>query len=82
VVRVEHLLNRFGVLAEEIFELIAANPALGEPLPAAEDYLKAEIVYAASHEGARHLDDVLTRAPVSPSRPSTAVRAAPARPPI
>ncbi|SFF40592.1 glycerol-3-phosphate dehydrogenase/oxidase [Streptomyces mirabilis] len=61
VVRVEHLLNRFGVLAEEIFELIAANPALGEPLPAAEDYLKAEIVYAASHEGARHLDDVLTR---------------------
>jgi glycerol-3-phosphate dehydrogenase len=61
VVRVEHLLNRFGVLAEEILELIAAHPALGEPLPAAEDYLKAEIVYAASHEGALHLDDVLTR---------------------
>ena len=30
-------------------------------LPGAEDYLGAEIVYAASHEGARHLDDVLAR---------------------
>jgi glycerol-3-phosphate dehydrogenase len=27
----------------------------------ADDYLRAEIVYAASHEGARHLDDVLGR---------------------
>ena len=27
----------------------------------ADDYLRAEVVYAASHEGARHLDDVLTR---------------------
>ena len=29
--------------------------------PGAEDYLRAEVVYAVSHEGARHLDDVLTR---------------------
>ncbi|MFD0394518.1 glycerol-3-phosphate dehydrogenase/oxidase [Streptomyces nogalater] len=61
VVRVEHLLNRYGSLAEEVLELIAADPALGEPLVAADDYLRAEVVYAASHEGARHLDDVLTR---------------------
>lgn len=61
VVRVEHLLNRFGALAEELYELIARDPSLGEPLSGAEDYLRAEIVYAASHEGARHLDDVLTR---------------------
>ena len=27
----------------------------------AEDYLAAEVVYAVTHEGARHLDDVLTR---------------------
>ncbi|NED06086.1 glycerol-3-phosphate dehydrogenase, partial [Streptomyces sp. SID6648] len=39
----------------------AADPSLGEPLTGAEDYLRAEVVYAASHEGARHLDDVLTR---------------------
>ncbi|MFE2498261.1 glycerol-3-phosphate dehydrogenase/oxidase [Streptomyces scopuliridis] len=61
VARVEHLLNRYGTLVEELLELIAADPSLGEPLAAADDYLRAEIVYAASHEGARHLDDVLTR---------------------
>ncbi|NJQ00739.1 glycerol-3-phosphate dehydrogenase/oxidase [Streptomyces zingiberis] len=61
VVRVEHLLNRYGALAEEVFELVAEQPSLAEPLAHAEDYLRAEIVYAASHEGARHLDDVLTR---------------------
>jgi glycerol-3-phosphate dehydrogenase len=61
VVRVEHLLNRFGSMAEEVLDLIAKDPTLGEPLQAADDYLRAEVVYAASHEGARHLDDVLTR---------------------
>ncbi len=61
VVRVEHLLNRYGAMAEEVLELIAADPSLGEPLHAADDYLRAEVVYAASHESARHLDDVLTR---------------------
>ncbi|MCC5031761.1 glycerol-3-phosphate dehydrogenase/oxidase [Streptomyces sp. WAC 00631] len=61
VVRVEHLLNRYGSLAEEVFRLVEEQPSLGEPLACADDYLRAEIVYAASHEGARHLDDVLTR---------------------
>ncbi|WP_314171651.1 glycerol-3-phosphate dehydrogenase/oxidase [Streptomyces winkii] len=61
VARVEHLLNRYGTLTEEVLELIADDPKLGEPLPAADDYLKAEIVYACTHEGARHIDDVLTR---------------------
>jgi glycerol-3-phosphate dehydrogenase len=59
--RVEHLLGRYGSLTEELLELVADRPELGDPLPAADDYLKAEIVYAASHEGARHLEDVLTR---------------------
>jgi glycerol-3-phosphate dehydrogenase len=59
--RVEHLLHRYGSLTEEVLALVADDPRLGEPLPAADDYLKAEIVYAASHEGARHLEDVLTR---------------------
>ncbi|GAA2357965.1 glycerol-3-phosphate dehydrogenase/oxidase [Streptomyces carpaticus] len=59
--RVEHLLNRYGSMIEEILELIDSDPSLAEPLPAADDYLRAEIVYAASHEQARHLEDVLTR---------------------
>ncbi len=61
VVRVEHLLGRYGSLAEQVLELVTAEPDLGRPLPAADDYLRAEIVYACTHEGARHLDDVLTR---------------------
>ncbi|GAA2487591.1 glycerol-3-phosphate dehydrogenase/oxidase [Streptomyces thermolineatus] len=61
VARVEHLLNRYGSATEEVLELVAADPGLGEPLTGADDYLRAEAVYAASHEGARHLDDTLTR---------------------
>ncbi|WP_082500835.1 glycerol-3-phosphate dehydrogenase/oxidase [Agreia sp. Leaf244] len=60
-VRIEHLLNRFGTLTDELLDLISANPELAEPLPGADDYLAAEVVYAASHEGALHLEDVLAR---------------------
>ncbi|ATL84766.1 glycerol-3-phosphate dehydrogenase [Streptomyces malaysiensis subsp. malaysiensis] len=61
VARIEHLLNRYGSAAQEVLDLIADDPSLGKPLAGAEDYLRAEVSYAASHEGARHLDDVLTR---------------------
>jgi glycerol-3-phosphate dehydrogenase len=61
VARIEHLLRRYGTLIEEVLALVAADPSLGRPLPGAEDYLCAEVAYAASHEGARHLDDVLAR---------------------
>lgn len=61
VVRVEHLLNRYGALAGEVLDLIAADQTLGEPLPGADDYLGAEVVYATTHEGARHIEDVLAR---------------------
>jgi glycerol-3-phosphate dehydrogenase len=59
--RIEHLLGRFGTLIEEVLRLVEDDPGLGKPLAGTEDYLRAEVVYAASHEGARHLDDVLTR---------------------
>ena len=36
-------------------------PELGEPLHGAPAYLAVEVVYAASHEAALHLEDVLTR---------------------
>jgi glycerol-3-phosphate dehydrogenase len=60
-VRIEHLLNRYGVLTDELLDLIRERPELGNPLPGADDYIEAEVVYAATHEGALHLDDVLAR---------------------
>jgi len=59
--RVEHLLTRYGSCVDELFELIDADPELGKPLGGAGNYLRVEAVYAASHEGALHLDDILTR---------------------
>ena len=61
VVRVEHLLNRYGSLAPEVFDLIASRPELATALPGADDYLQAEVVYSARAEGALHVDDMLTR---------------------
>ncbi|HEY9497962.1 MAG TPA: glycerol-3-phosphate dehydrogenase/oxidase [Terrimesophilobacter sp.] len=60
-VRIEHLLNRYGTLTDELLDLIRSRPELNNPLPGADDYLEAEVVYAATHEGALHLDDVLAR---------------------
>ncbi len=61
VARVDHLLGRFGTLVHQLLAMIADDPSLAEPLPGTEDYLRVEVVYAASHEGARHLEDVLAR---------------------
>ena len=60
-VRIEHLLNRYGTTTDEILDLIRDDPSLAEPLPGADDYIRAEVVYAASHESALHLEDVLAR---------------------
>ncbi|MCW4353636.1 glycerol-3-phosphate dehydrogenase/oxidase [Hoyosella sp. YIM 151337] len=59
--RLEHLLHRYGSAVTEVLELIAGAPQLAAPLPGGERYLKAEIVYAVTHEGALHLDDILAR---------------------
>jgi glycerol-3-phosphate dehydrogenase len=58
---VEHLLERYGTLTNEVLALVEADPTLGRPLTGAPEYLRAEVVYAAEAEGALHLDDVLTR---------------------
>lgn len=59
--RLGRLLERYGTLATEVLALIDEDSALGEPMPGAPGYLRAEIVYAVTHEGALHLDDILTR---------------------
>jgi glycerol-3-phosphate dehydrogenase len=61
VARIEHLLRRYGTLADEVLALVTADRDLGRPLRGAPEYLAAEAVYAAAAEGALHLDDILTR---------------------
>ncbi|GAB3479217.1 glycerol-3-phosphate dehydrogenase/oxidase [Amycolatopsis cihanbeyliensis] len=59
--RIEHLLGRYGSAVRELLELTRQRPELAEPIPGAEEYLQAEAVYAVTHEGALHLEDLLTR---------------------
>ena len=59
--QVERLLNRYGSCADDLLDLVAGRPNLGQELPGGAGYLAAEIAYACSHEGAVRLDDVLAR---------------------
>ena len=59
--QVERLLGRYGSDVADLLELMASRPELREPVPGGDPYLGAEVVYACSHEGAVHLDDVLSR---------------------
>ena len=59
--QVEHLLGRYGARIEELITLMSERPELARPLEGAPNYLAVEAFYAASHEGALHLEDVLTR---------------------
>jgi glycerol-3-phosphate dehydrogenase len=58
---VEHLINRYGTLAGEILDLIAADPGLAQPLADGHPYLRAEVAYAVTHEDALHVEDMLMR---------------------
>ena len=58
---VEHLIDRYGTLAGEVLDLIAADPGLAQPLADGYPYLRAEVVYAVTHEDALHVEDVLMR---------------------
>jgi glycerol-3-phosphate dehydrogenase len=58
---VEHLLGRYGVLAEDVLRLVRADSGLGRPLAEGHPYLRAEVAYAVTHESALHVEDVLMR---------------------
>ncbi|MGH4018758.1 MAG: glycerol-3-phosphate dehydrogenase/oxidase [Pseudonocardiaceae bacterium] len=59
--RVRHMLDRYGSLVHQVLALAQGRRELLAPVPEAAGYLQVEVVYAASHEGAMHLEDVLTR---------------------
>jgi glycerol-3-phosphate dehydrogenase len=58
---VEHLIDRYGSVAVEVLDLIRVDKSLGQPLADGYPYLRAEVAYAVTHEGALHVADVLAR---------------------
>ena len=59
--RIEHLLGRYGSMLGEVLALADDDPTLLQPVTSAQEYLRAELRYAATHEAALHLDDLLAR---------------------
>jgi glycerol-3-phosphate dehydrogenase len=56
-----HLEGRYGSLAAEVRALVTADPTLADVLVEGLAYRRAEAVYAARHEMAATVDDVLSR---------------------
>jgi glycerol-3-phosphate dehydrogenase len=59
--RIRHVLNRYGSMIRDVLDPAHSARDLLDTVPDAPDYLMAEIRYAVTHEGALHLEDVLTR---------------------
>ena len=59
--RVTHLLDRYGDELPALLASIDGDPSLARPLGEAPAFLRAEVAWAVTHEGAAHLDDVLLR---------------------
>jgi len=57
----DRLAHRYGRLLPELLDVVSGDPALAQEVPGGAGTLGVEIVHAASHEGALHIDDVLTR---------------------
>lgn len=59
--QIDRLLHRYGDCIADLLQLIRAQPDLATPVHSSDGVLRVEIAYACSHEGARHLDDVMER---------------------
>jgi glycerol-3-phosphate dehydrogenase len=57
----ERLLRRYGDRVSDLLALISERPDLAHEVDGAGGHLGAEVVYACTHEGALHLEDVLER---------------------
>ncbi|MFC7579827.1 FAD-dependent oxidoreductase [Schaalia naturae] len=58
---VEDLLDRYGSDVSVILDSIGERPDLAGELAGAPEYLRAEIAFGVTHEGALHLEDLLAR---------------------
>jgi len=59
--QIQRLLDRYGSLVTEVLAPAESDPSLLQPLNETQEYLGVEYVYAASHEAALHIDDLLAR---------------------
>jgi glycerol-3-phosphate dehydrogenase len=58
---VRRLLGRYGSQIDDVLVLAHRDERLRQPVEGGAGVLGAEVVYAATHEGALHVDDVLAR---------------------
>ncbi len=58
---VERMLNRYGSLISDIFQMISKDASLAAEIAPGAGYIRAEALYAVTHEGARTLVDILAR---------------------
>lgn len=58
---VEDLLDRYGSDVSVILDSIGERPDLAGEFAGAPEYLRAEIAFGVTHEGALHLEDLLAR---------------------
>lgn len=57
--QVEDLLDRYGSDIFVVLDSIKERPDLAQPLQGAPEYLRADVAFGVSHEGALHLEDIL-----------------------
>jgi glycerol-3-phosphate dehydrogenase len=60
-VGIDHLLGRYGSMTSDLTSILKFRPELAQPIAGGAGYLRVEAVYAVTHEGALHIDDILTR---------------------
>ena len=56
---ISHLLNRYGSEVGEVLDLVASDRKLAAHITKELPYIKAELIYAVTHEGAQSISDVM-----------------------
>jgi glycerol-3-phosphate dehydrogenase len=58
---IERLVYRYGALVDELLATVERHPSRAGQVAGAGGYTYAEVAYAVTHEGALHLEDVVSR---------------------
>ncbi|NKE08703.1 MULTISPECIES: glycerol-3-phosphate dehydrogenase/oxidase [Kocuria] len=55
----EDLLHRYGSAYDEVLAIMEEDPATAQPLPHAQQHVRAEIIHACRYESPLHLEDLM-----------------------